>query len=576
MNRILQFAASFIVAAFVQGSPCAAQNPSAEPDGNVRCAMLELYVRNDSAECADARKVFEQFAKRPGIQGRTFNLDQPGPHVDRYRRILKFFGLESADTPVVYGCNSLLINLKGTESTIRRLNSLVTVDVYVRSGCMRCADAKRFLASIKSRYPGMPVEYHDVLDNPSVRERIDRLAMRYRKQAVSVPVIHFCNQLVVGWNGDDVTGSQIRTELDQWTTPCERKHDPHPSRPSRESDDEPQSMFPADAVGPQIVFVSHRDDARRADSKAEAFPDADSGTPRRDNDDHSPQTGSADDEPLPISEDRAPIPFSESDNATNKEFQDSASPKSNSGTIDVPVFGRLNKDRLGMPAFTFLIGLVDGFNPCAMWVLLFLLSVLVNIRSRARIFAVAGTFVIVSGLAYYAFMAAWLNVFLLVGYLRWAQILLGLIAVGVGAVHIKDFFAFHRGITFSIPESAKPGIYARVRRIVNAENISGAIVGAVTLAILVNIIELLCTAGLPALYTEVLTLQGYPAWQNYLYLGLYNVAYMLDDSILVLTVVATLGRHKLQEHEGRWLKLLSGSVILGLGLVMIFKPDLLI
>ncbi len=242
-------------------------------------------------------------------------------------------------------------------------------------------------------------------------------------------------------------------------------------------------------------------------------------------------------------------------------------------TVDLPVFGRLSASAIGMPLFTILIGLVDGFNPCAMWVLVFLLSILVNLRDRRRIFMVAGTFVVISGLAYYAFMAAWLNVFLLVGFIRPIQMLLGVTAIAVGAIHIKDYFAFKRGISLSIPESAKPTIYARVRSIVTAEHLWGALIGAVTLAVLVNIVELLCTAGLPALYSEILTMQQFPAWKNYAYLGLYILAYMFDDSLMVLGVTLTLGKRKMQENEGRLLKLISGIVIFALGAVMLFRPD---
>jgi hypothetical protein len=241
--------------------------------------------------------------------------------------------------------------------------------------------------------------------------------------------------------------------------------------------------------------------------------------------------------------------------------------------MEVPWIGTLNVRRLGLPLFTIAVGLVDGFNPCAMWVLLFLLSILVNLQDRWRILAVAGTFVLISGLAYFAFMAAWLNVFLFIGYLRPIEITLGILAMLVGAIHIKDFFAFKRGISLSIPESAKPGIYQRVRGIVTAKNLTGAILGAIVLAVLVNVVELLCTAGLPALYTHVLTAQELPAWQNYAYLLLYNLAYMFDDSMMVLVVVWTLGKRKLQEREGQWLKLIGGLVIFALGIIMILRPD---
>lgn len=247
-----------------------------------------------------------------------------------------------------------------------------------------------------------------------------------------------------------------------------------------------------------------------------------------------------------------------------------------SDEVDVPWLGRLSAEDMGLPLFTVAIGLIDGFNPCAMWVLLFLLTLLVNVKSRARMLAIAGTFVLVSGLAYYAFMAAWLNVFQLVGLSRVVQIVLGSLALIVGVVNIKDFFAFGKGISLSIPEAAKPGIYARVRAIVRAENLPAAMLGATVLAVLVNVIELVCTAGLPALYTQVLVQQGVSTGARYGYLGLYNLAYMFDDSIMLGIAVVTLGRRKLQERAGRWLKLLSGATIMILGLLLIFVPKALV
>jgi glutaredoxin len=239
-------------------------------------------------------------------------------------------------------------------------------------------------------------------------------------------------------------------------------------------------------------------------------------------------------------------------------------------------FGELRVRDLGLPLFTITIGLLDGFNPCAMWVLLFLLSLLVNLQDRRKMALIAGTFVLVSGVIYFAFMAAWLNIFLLIGLSRAVQIMLGGLALVAGTANIKDFFALHRGVSLSIPESAKPGFYAMVRRILQAENLAAAMAGIVVLAGLVNIIELLCTAGFPALYTQILTLQQLPMWKYYSYLGLYNLAYIFDDSLMVTIAVATLSRRKLQESAGRWLKLTSGLVMAGLGAVLLLQPRWLI
>ncbi|MCC6968050.1 MAG: NrdH-redoxin [Nitrospira sp.] len=244
-------------------------------------------------------------------------------------------------------------------------------------------------------------------------------------------------------------------------------------------------------------------------------------------------------------------------------------------SIVLPWVGRVSADELGLPLFTLAIGLLDGFNPCAMWVLLFLLSLLATLRDRFAMVLISGTFVLVSGLIYFAFMAAWLNLFLLIGLSHAVQFILGALAIGIGLVNVKDFFAFRRGFSLSIPDSAKPGIYARIRRIVQAEHRTGALAGVILLAGLVNMVELLCTAGFPTLYTQVLSTYHLPAWHYYAYLGLYNLAYIADDVLMVTLAVVTLGRRKLEEREGRWLKLISGAVMIALGLLLILKPSLL-
>ena len=249
-----------------------------------------------------------------------------------------------------------------------------------------------------------------------------------------------------------------------------------------------------------------------------------------------------------------------------------ASPPGPAGAVDLPLVGRVDVERVGLPLFTVAIGFADGLNPCATWVLVFLLAMLVNLKSRSRMALIAGTFVVASGVVYLAFMAAWLTFFMAIGISGPVRISLAILALFVGAVNLKDALVPGRGLSLSIPESAKPGLYRRVREILHAENLAGAMAGIVTLAFLVNLVELLCTAGLPAIYTAVLTAQGLPAWKHYAYLVLYIAAYMLDDAILVTIGVVTLGRRKLQERGGRWLKLVAGLVILALGVLLLLRP----
>ncbi len=243
--------------------------------------------------------------------------------------------------------------------------------------------------------------------------------------------------------------------------------------------------------------------------------------------------------------------------------------------LRVPLLGEVEMDHLSLPAFTLILAGLDAFNPCAFFVLLFLLSLLTHQKDRRRMSLIGGIFVLTSGLMYFAFMAAWLNVFQLLGAMTWLTLAAGLLAMIVGVVNIKDFFAFGQGLTLSIPESRKPDIYRRARVVLNAENLPAMLGATILLAIAANFYELLCTAGFPMVYTRLLTLSDLSPGARYGYLAFYNLIYVLPLALIVFVFVRTLGARKLTEREGRLLKLLSGVMMLELGLLLTVAPALL-
>jgi hypothetical protein len=407
----------------------------------------------------------------------------------------------------------------------------------------------RFLTELEMRWKGIRVVFHNVDSESGAIQQMKLLAQRYGITAPAFPVISVCGGVISGYRTDATTGREIEELLEKSSRTFGQ-----PAKETVHQLEHARVEFPR-AVIWNNAFLNHREGIdinhlQPTASEGEPFP-ADSEVPS--------STQLPD---LP--------PVDTEDRASQETYTAPIEPREG---IDLPWIGYVRVRDLGLPAFTLLIGLIDGFNPCAMWVLVFLLSVLVNVKDRRKIAAIAGSFVVVSGVAYFAFMAAWLNLFMLVGIARPLQIALGVLALVIGAVNVKDYFLFKKGVTFSIPESTKPAIYAHMHRIVTTDYLFVAIGLAIVLALLVNIVELMCTAGLPALYTQILTLQQFPAWENYAYLALYNVGYMFDDSIMVIAFVITLSHRKMQETEGRWLKLISGVVVLALGLAMIFRPD---
>ena len=243
--------------------------------------------------------------------------------------------------------------------------------------------------------------------------------------------------------------------------------------------------------------------------------------------------------------------------------------------IRLPGLGTVDAQSLSLPVLTVVLAGVDAFNPCAFFVLLFLLSLLVHARSRARMLVIGGTFVLFSGLIYFVFMAAWLNVFLVAGELRIITLIAGLVAITIGAMNIKDFFWFKQGPSLSIPESAKPGLFKRMREVVTTGNMLPMMASTVVLAIVANSYELLCTAGFPMVYTRVLTLADLEPWQYYAWLAAYNVIYVLPLLAIVLVFTYTMGSRKLAESEGRALKLVSGCMMFAFGLVLLLAPNML-
>lgn len=246
----------------------------------------------------------------------------------------------------------------------------------------------------------------------------------------------------------------------------------------------------------------------------------------------------------------------------------------NQMAVDLPFFGKVDSTNMALPIFTIAIAALDSFNPCAFSVFFFLLSLLIHARSRKRMFLIGGIFVFFSGTIYFLFMAAWLNIFLIIGRVVLITLIAGIIALTVALLNIKDFFFFRKGFSLSIPESAKPGLFDRMRGLIKSTSLLSIITGTVVLAIAANFYELRCTAGFPMVFTRILTLHQLVA-QYYFYLILYNIIYIIPLTLIVMVFTITLGSKKLTEWEGRKLKLISGLMMFGLGTVLLVRTSLL-
>lgn len=243
--------------------------------------------------------------------------------------------------------------------------------------------------------------------------------------------------------------------------------------------------------------------------------------------------------------------------------------------IKLPFLGEVELSKISLPVLTIIIAGIDGFNPCSFFVLLILLSVLGHAHSRKTMLFIGSIFIFFSGLIYFAFMSAWLNLFLILGQIKEITIFAGIIALLIALINIKEFFFLKKGVSLTIPDKAKPRIYELARKILRESSRPAMITGTIILAFTANIYELLCTAGFPMVYTRTLTLNNISKYSYYIYLVFYNLIYVIPLMFIVIIFSISVGKRKLSEWQGRILKLISGIMMFYLGLILIINPDIL-
>ncbi len=244
-------------------------------------------------------------------------------------------------------------------------------------------------------------------------------------------------------------------------------------------------------------------------------------------------------------------------------------------TLDVPVFGALRVKSLSLPVVTFVIALLDGFNPCAMWTLLFLISLLVGLKDKKRMWILGTAFIATSAMVYFLFLSAWLNLFLFLGFVMWIRILVGLVALVAGGWYVRDYWVNKTGSCPVTGNEKRQKVFEALRATAKRREFLFALGGIVLLAIAVNMVELVCSAGLPAIYTQILSLSRLPPWQYYLYLMFYIIVFMLDDLFVFFAAMITLKVTGVQSKYARYSHLVGGVLMLIIGVLLLVKPELL-
>lgn len=279
--------------------------------------------------------------------------------------------------------------------------------------------------------------------------------------------------------------------------------------------------------------------------------------------------------PLTIIGENYYVGFSET-NATKMEnmIKHYAKIKGDANIIKIPLLGKINMKKVSIPLVGIVLGFIDGFNPCAMWILLFLINMLLNIKNKKKRWILGFTFLYISALVYFLSMLG-INIILGVATINWMKILIGVFILCAGIYNLKKYMTIRKeetGCTV-VDDKKRKKLASKIKKIMKSKSFIISLCGIIALAISVNLIELACSLGFPLIYTEILNINNIEGASKVLYLLLYILFYMIDDIVVFIISMITLEMTGITNKYNKICTLISSIIMVIMGLLLLFKPD---
>ncbi len=384
-----------------------------------------------------------------------------------------------------------------------------TAYLFYGDGCPHCAKEEKFLDSIIGDYSDLKIERFEIWNNRSNALLLAEIAKELKINVSGVPVFIAGENNIVGYQSDETSGEEIKSAIECYL-----------SKASCE-----------DQVAPIIARLNNL-----------------------------PSTPANKQDSCVASGNTCEVNFSSTTASVSEK------------KVSIPFLGNFNIREFSLPVLTVILGILDGFNPCAMWVLIFLISLLLGMKDRRKMWIFGSLFIFISGLVYFLFMAAWLNLFIFVGFVFWIRIIIAIIALWSGYYHLKEYFKNKDGACEVMDAGKKKKVIERIKDILSKNNLWLAAFGIIALSAGINMVELVCSVGLPAIYTQVLSLSNLPIWKYYGYMVGYIFFYMLDDMLIFFVAMMTLKLKSVTAKYTRWANLAGGIIMIIVGILLIFKP----
>lgn len=240
--------------------------------------------------------------------------------------------------------------------------------------------------------------------------------------------------------------------------------------------------------------------------------------------------------------------------------------------ITLPILGSVDMKKVSIPIVAIILGFLDGFNPCAMWILLFLISMLFNMKNRKRMWILGITFLLTSAFVYFLAMLG-LNVVLSFTAVNWIRALIGCVALVGGIINVRNYLNTKNDGCHIVDDGKRKKYFNKIKKFTTEQNFVLAIIGVIALAASVNLVELACSAGFPAIFIEILNINNFSTLQDTLYILLYILFFLIDDLVIFIIAMTTLKLTGISTKYNRISHLVGGILMILMGILLIFKPE---
>ena len=255
------------------------------------------------------------------------------------------------------------------------------------------------------------------------------------------------------------------------------------------------------------------------------------------------------------------------------KFQEEETKLDKETSVKAPIVGNVNLKDVSLLTSAIILGLIDGFNPCAMWILLFLISALIGMKDRKRMWTLGLTFLITSGLVYMLIMLSWISIAVKITTIVWIRNIIAIIALIGAILNLKSFIKSKNSGCEIVDSKKRKNIFSKIKKFTSEKSFILAFFGIIGLAISVNLVELACSAGLPLIFTELLAINNVSGFIKFIYISIYIIFFLIDDIIVFTISMYTMKATGISTKYGKYSHLIGGLIMLLIGLLLIIKPE---